>query len=78
MTTIGDRAKDRINGFTGIVTGKAEYLDGCRQFLVKPEALAADGNVQDGIWIDEHNLILVEAGVLADPFAKEPGWLEQP
>lgn len=65
---IGDRVKDSINGFGGIVTGKTEYINGCRQFLVKPEALGSDGKVMDGIWIDEQNLTVVFNGVLPNPF----------
>lgn len=65
---IGDRVGHRINGFTGIVTGKTEYINGCRQFLVSPESLDKDGKPTDGIWVDEQNLEVIVEQVLPDPF----------
>ena len=69
--TIGCRVTDTINGFTGLTTGRLEYLNGCRQFLVKPERLNKDGKPEEGIWIDEQNLRF-EMKVLEDPFAYSP------
>lgn len=34
---IGDRAKDRVSGFQGIVTGKHTYIEGCLQFTLTAE-----------------------------------------
>lgn len=65
---IGDRVTDTINHFSGLVTGRTEYLNGCRQFLVKPEKLDKNGKVNDGMWIDEQNLKVVDSQVLPDPF----------
>jgi hypothetical protein len=65
---IGSRVTDIINGFSGLAVGRIEYLNGCRQFLVKPEKLDKDGKPLDGVWIDEQNL-LFEMKVLEDPFA---------
>ena len=67
--TIGCRVTDTINGFTGLTTGRLEYLNGCRQFLVKPEALDKDGKLVDGVWMDEQNLILDKSAIMPDPFA---------
>lgn len=53
MAGLGDRVADRINGFTGIVTGRAEYLYGCRQLLVAPEKVGNDGKHPDSVWLDE-------------------------
>jgi len=66
--SLGCRVVDRINGFNGLVTGRLEYLNGCRQYLVKPEKLDEKGKVQDGIWIDEQYL-LFEVQLMDDPFA---------
>jgi len=67
---IGDRVTHRINGFTGIVTGRTYYLNGCVQCLVTPESLDKDGAVREGQWVDEQNLRLDAKGVLPDPFSK--------
>ena len=66
---LGDRVHDRITGFAGIVTGRLEYLEGRRQFLLKPEKLDKDGKIIDGQWIDEQYLEIVLSGIYPDPFA---------
>jgi len=55
---LGVKAKDKITGFTGIVTGKASYLTGCDQYLVQPKC-KEDGEMADGRWFDEQRLDLV-------------------
>lgn len=49
--TLGDRAKDVITGFEGIVTGRCEYLTGCEQVLLIPP-VDKDGKRVDGEWFD--------------------------
>lgn len=66
---IGDRVRDMISGFAGIVTGKTEYLNGCRQFSVSPEQLDKDGKPIDALWIDEQSLSIVKSGIRPNPFA---------
>lgn len=53
---IGERVKDMINGFKGVVTARAEYLYGCVRLLVEPEALKNDGDIREAQWIDEQRL----------------------
>lgn len=57
---LGSRVVHAITGFTGIATGRAEYLSGCTTVLVKPKA-GEDGKMPEGHWIDEDQLELVEA-----------------
>ena len=52
---MGVKAKDRITGFKGVVTARAEYLTGCRQYLVQPSAKG--GEWKGGEWFDEDRLI---------------------
>ena len=70
--TLGDRVTDRVTTFSGLVTGRIEYINGCRQFLVKPESLDKDGKIMDGVWIDEQHLTVVAKAILPDPFADTP------
>lgn len=72
MIKLGDRVYDRITGFAGITTGRIEYINGCRQFLVKPERLNKDGQIVDGVWLDEQHLVIKDAAVLPDPFIDTP------
>ena len=36
---LGDRVKDRVTGFTGIVVCRAQWLNGCDRLGVQPEKL---------------------------------------
>lgn len=49
---LGKRAKDRITGFEGIVTGEISYLTGCDQILIQPQGLDEKGLVKDAKWFD--------------------------
>ena len=52
---LGKKVVDNITGFKGTVTGRVEYLTGCRQYLVAPKA---QGNKYgDSVWLDEDRLI---------------------
>ncbi len=72
MVMLGDRAKDRINGFEGIVTGRAEYLYGCVQVLVAPTKLMEDGKCPDSVWLDEGRV-----DALAAPGAQRPATADE-
>lgn len=56
---LGDKVKDGVSSFVGIVTGRTDYLNGCRQYLL--EGTNADGDPK-GRWVDEAQLDLEEAG----------------
>lgn len=60
---LGDRVKDRVTGFTGIVVARSEYLHGCRRVGVQPEKLEKDGKPPEAAWFDEPQVDLVKAGV---------------
>lgn len=51
----GDILKDKITGFQGTVTGRADYLTGCNQYLIVPK-VKKDGEWKDGRWFDEQRL----------------------
>lgn len=72
-TAIGRKAKDKISGFAGVITGYAEYISGCAQFLIAPE-VGKDGALRDGAWLDAQR---VEIDQRAKPVAldntKTPG-----
>ena len=54
MITLGSKAKDKITGFTGIVTGRAQYLTGCDQYILA-QAATKEG-VCPTSWFDENRL----------------------
>ncbi len=54
---LGAEVKEVISGFVGVVTGRCEYLTGCRQYSVHPNKLGKDGKLLDSYWFDEDKLI---------------------
>jgi hypothetical protein len=54
---LGLKARDRITGFNGTITGFVTYISGCNQALITP-SLAPDGALREPMWIDEQRLIV--------------------
>ena len=59
---LGDKVKDTVSGFTGIVLGKTEFLNGCTRCGVQP-AVDKDGKLAAAEWFDEPQLVVIKAGV---------------
>ena len=57
---LGCTARDIVTGFTGVLTGKAEYLTGCIQFSVTP-GVDDKGKCQENQWIDEGRLEVLQS-----------------
>ncbi len=54
---LGRKAVDKITGFSGVITGHAEYLTGCDQFLVQPSCdKGANAKYPEAIWFDSGRL----------------------
>ena len=70
---LGDRVRDNITGFEGVITGFAKYLNGCINYCLKPTDLDKKGEMKDGQWVDEPQLFLVAAEVLPAPVASAGG-----
>ena len=60
---LGDKVKDRITGYTGIVVARTDWLYGCTRFSVQSSELK-DGKPIEAEWFDEKAL---------DETAEEPG-----
>ena len=52
---LGDLVIDKVTGFVGTVVAKAEYLNGCIQYGVKPK-VDKDGKMVDVEYIDVDQL----------------------
>ena len=52
---LGASVKDVVTEFSGVVTGRVEYLTGCRQYLVTPK-MKGDGTLMEPRWHDEDRL----------------------
>jgi hypothetical protein len=72
---LGDRVKDRVTGFQGIVVARSEYLHGCRRVGVQSEKLE-EGKPTEAQWFDEPQVDVVKpavhAGFEAKPAAAAP------
>ena len=61
MFEMGTEVRDKITKFTGVVTGKSEYITGCTQYLLQPPCAKDTGAFVNGTWFDENRLELVNA-----------------
>ena len=69
---LGDRAKDRISGFSGIVVAKTHWLNGCVRITIQPEK-TDNGKTLDNATFDLEQIELVKPGVLlVQPNRNEP------
>lgn len=70
---LGQKAKDKITGFKGILIGKITYLTGCDQYGIAP-AVGTDGKVGDTAWFDEGRIVVIGKGItIGDVSGKKPG-----
>jgi len=67
MIKLGEKAKDKVTGFEGIVMARAEYLNGCITLLVQPKGLSRDGSLKVAYWIDEQRLTVKSRATAGGP-----------
>ena len=60
MIKLGQSVKDKLTGFTGIVEGITNYLNGCCQALVRPKFKVKDDGYPNAAWIDVEQLTVVK------------------
>jgi len=73
---LGFRLKDRVTGFVGIATGKVIFLNGCVQYIVKPQGLGKDLKVQAAETFDCQQIEIIDSGIapkLMETGPKPPG-----
>jgi len=59
---LGDKVRDSITGFVGIVVLRSQWLNNCNTYGVQPTELK-DGAPQDRQHFDEPQLELLEGGL---------------
>lgn len=62
MAKLGDRAKDTVTGYTGIVVAKTEWLNGCIRVSIQSEKLK-EGKPLDTEGFDIEQVEVIEKGV---------------
>lgn len=58
---LGDRVRDRVTGFSGIVTARTEWLNKCVRILVQPEKLH-EGKPIEAQSFDEEQIEILQTG----------------
>lgn len=77
---LGAKVRDRVTGYEGIVSGRHEYLYGCRRYTVQSQE-KKDGKPVDPIGFDEDALeVLIPGNSLSAPHvpAKTGGPRDEP
>lgn len=79
---LGQKARDIVTGFEGIVLATMQHLTGCNQVCILPQTLDKDGKRRDGEWFDDSRVEILDAKpikltrtpaeVAASPGADEP------
>ena len=59
---LGNKVKDKITGFVGIVVSEHHYLNGCVRYSVQPTELK-DGKMLNVVSFDSPRLETIEVGV---------------
>jgi len=65
MIKLGQEGKDKITGFQGIISVKAEYLYGCNQYGLTPK-VDENGKIGDTQFFDEGRIEIVGNGILPE------------
>jgi hypothetical protein len=58
---LGDKVKDLVTAFEGIIIARSEYLNGCIRYGVQCAKLTKEGKPQETEWFDEKQLTFVKA-----------------
>lgn len=61
---LGDRVRDKITGYEGVVIGITDWIFGCRRPIVQGEKLDNEGKVIETQSFDEPQLEVVARAVL--------------
>lgn len=71
MIKLGQKVTDKITGFTGVVIGRCEYINGCISIWVQPVKLK-DGDMVEAKWIDEQRLETKSKATAGGPHSSPP------
>lgn len=67
---LGNRAKNRVHGRTGILTARSIRLNGNVSYLIKPDKLDKDEKVFDGTWTDDIMIEKIGEGIVGAELMK--------
>lgn len=74
MIKLGQKAKDKITFFTGILTARHQYITGCDQYTLSPSGVDDTGNLKEAYSFDEGRIEIIGPGITeASVKSKNPG-----
>ena len=56
---LGKNVIEKLTGFTGVITGRAQYITGCNQYHLQPSC-GDDNKFPEGVWSDEGRIELTD------------------
>jgi len=74
---LGERVKDRMTNFQGVITVRTEHITGCDRYCVRP-AETNDGEYPSSQYFDEQRLVRVDENgeVMEDANDSKPSFME--
>lgn len=60
---MGNRVKDLVTGFEGIVTGEVKYMNGCEKWAIDGKWIS-DKQQTDGLWADKGQVVKIDDGII--------------
>lgn len=70
---LGGKGRDRITGFSGVITAECIYISGCDQLCLQPP-VDKDGKIPDGKWFDVQRIEALDDPAIVLANAKTPGF----
>ena len=67
---LGDRVKDRVTEYVGIVDARKQHLNGCIMYSVQGPVDPDNPELKAGWWIDEIQIEFVDVGLNEEPVEK--------
>ena len=58
----GNRVKDLVTGFEGIVTGQVEYMNGCKKWSIDGKYNSTTDKIEN-MWLDQQQVVKVDDGI---------------
>lgn len=73
---LGCKAKDKVTGFTGILTSLSFDLYGCVQFVISPP-MDKEGNIPAGKWFDANRIEVLDYTPVMDQPKFDAGYIAE-
>jgi len=63
MLKLGQKGKDKITGFKGILISRHQYITGCDQYSISPSGVNKDGELKKQYQFDEASIEITGPGI---------------